>query len=137
MARGIRIQSPMKVFLNAGLFVCVGVLLACAVFASPGKAQPAEGTAESMVNLKGETVWYLDIALRARASDGKLTGNERNLRNFDVRVADLGDEIQVLFAARSKTGEGARLGGETSLGRDTAYEIRKSDGKILAAHGFK
>jgi hypothetical protein len=66
-----------------------------------------------------------------------LSASERDLRNFDVRISDLGAEVEVRFLARCAPNEEPSLGGRTTLGRSIAYVIRKADGKLPYSHGFK
>jgi hypothetical protein len=116
-----------------GIVVLVGGI--CAFASAAEKLTSNSGG--TMVVISGENVWAISMALRSRTADSSLSKSERDLRNFDVRVFDHGDEIEVSFVARRNLGEDAVLGGKTSFGRDIAYGIRKTDGKLLYSHGFK
>lgn len=97
----------------------------------------ARGNNGNVTTIVAQDVWALAIALRVRDADHSLSRSERDLRNFDVRITDLGSELEVRFVAHRAPEEDPSLGGSTSLGRDMAYGLRKVDGKLLYSHGFK
>jgi hypothetical protein len=52
------------------------------------------------------------------------------LENYTVRIDEHKDAYEVVFAPRRAPGEGRADGGETSLGRETHYFIRRRDYRI-------
>lgn len=114
-----------------------GPMLALSVMALMSGRSSAKGDNHVVITIPSPNVWALDIALKARSGDNSLSKVERDLRNFDVRVVDMDEELEVRFIAHAAKGEDTSLGGRTSLGRDVVYGVRKSDGKIIYSHGFK
>lgn len=134
-----RIRFQKAVLIANGLAIRWSAVLFALVVTGLFSVRASRGAAEEkeIARFRGEIAGFLATALRDRQADRRLSPSEQNLRNFDVRLSDVGQYIEVRFSARLAEGEDPKLGGGTSLGRDLAYVVRKTDGKLIDVHGFK
>lgn len=77
------------------------------------------------------------IASDAFKSVPKIPGPKRNIENYQIEFRQKGSYYYVLFTAHRKPSENELEGGESDLGKDVMFVIRKSVYSLAKRYFFK
>lgn len=80
---------------------------------------------------RGEYLKAFAAAHEAFKSDPLIPAEKKRLENYNVEFRQSGDLYHVLFSAKRLPHERELDGGESELGKDVMYTIRKADYQIV------
>lgn len=90
-----------------------------------------------LTSVDGHLAKAITVASAQFETDELVPAHLRNLSNYTVEVRKVKTRYYVLFDARLAKDEKPRLGGETSLGKDTMYAVNADDFKVVGRAFFK
>lgn len=86
---------------------------------------------DAEVRVGGEYLKAFAAAHEAFKSDPLIPAEKKRLENYNVEFRQSGDLYHVLFSAKRLPHERELDGGESELGKDVMYTIRKADYQIV------
>jgi len=89
------------------------------------------------VSITGDLLKAFDIAVIAFKEESLVPPQKRNLENYTVEFRERRGLIYVYFRAKRLPSEKQLAGGESALGKDTLYTIKKADFTIVDRKFFK
>ena len=89
------------------------------------------------VSITGDLLKAFDIAVTAFKAESLVPPQKRNLENYTVEFRERRGLIHVYFRAKPLPSEKQLAGGESALGKDTLYTIKKADFTIVDRKFFK
>ncbi len=89
------------------------------------------------VKVSGEYMKAFLVAYEAFKTDPLIPEEKRRIENYSIEFRQRGDAYFILFLAKRKPSERELEGGESELGKDVMYVIKKQDYKIAAKQFYK
>jgi hypothetical protein len=89
------------------------------------------------VKVNGDYMKAFVVAYDAFKEDSGIAPDKRQLQNYEVEFTQDQSTYFVLFFAKRLPSERGLKGGESTLGRDVQYGVRKSDYQITSKQFFK
>src|SRR6266536_2793340 len=86
----------------------------------------------SEVQVHGEYMKAFLVAYKAFEEDTDIPSQKRHIENYILRFSQDKDNYFVVFVAKRKPKEHALAGGESELGKDVRYTVRKSDYRVAS-----
>jgi len=87
--------------------------------------------------ISGEYMKAFLAAYEAFMADPLIPDGKRGIENYSVEFRQRGDLYYILFFAKRKPSERELSGGESELGKDVIFTIRKTDYQIVERFFFK
>jgi hypothetical protein len=87
--------------------------------------------------LEGEYAKSFLVAYERFKTESLIPDEKKRVENYSVEFRENKNNIYVLFAAKLSPEESEIVGGESKLGKDVVYIIRKSDYQIVKRYFFK
>lgn len=103
--------------------------------ASEAQQDPLENPAE--ITVTGEYLSALLVAYEDFQKDPDIPAQKKRITNYSVEFRQDRDNYIIFFFAKRPPSEQLSPGGESSLGKDVSYKVRKRDYQITAKSFYR
>lgn len=87
--------------------------------------------------VKSEVTRAILAAIETLKTDSQIPEDKRLINNYDIELREGTVSFYVYFRPRKLTGEMAKPGGSTSLGKYVTYEVNKSSYQVTLRQHYK
>lgn len=101
------------------------------------KQNPMFPTAPAESSVSGEYMQAFLVAYNAFKDDPLIPDQKRKVENYEISFRQDSEAYFIFFGAKRLPSERNLLGGESELGKDVTYAVRKKDYKIIARQFYK